>query len=211
MTQAPNTNIDSAKALPNLAVYGELLLPELLNRYRNGTEQIPPSTLDLSDNQLDQTFNGDNDEGNWSIRQLLGHLMDADSINLLRMRKVFAEKGAILPDWDEHAFIDSGLYGPCKIDPQREGQPAAAFVAMIHTTRQVAANWLGRLQEDDWKRAGLHPRRGEVTIRNILEFNTWHLDHHTVFLRRKLNLMGVSCEKPAAEPCGPGCGCHGNN
>ena len=117
----------------------------------------------------------------------------------------------MLPDWDEHAFLDSGIYGPSKGEPGRSGQPPAAFVAMIHTTRQVTANWLGRLEESDWNRRGLHPRKGEQTILGVLGLVTWHLEHHAWFLRKKLQLMGVPCGPVPGEACGPGCGCHGGD
>lgn len=196
---------------PPIDFYSSLSLPEVLNRYRNGTQQFPSHVLDLDDEVLDAEHDGIQGVGLWSLRHLLGHLMDAEMMNTLRMRKAYAEDGAIFPDWDEHAYIDAGIYGPSKASANRAGQPVAAFIAMIHTTRQVTANWLGRLREDDWERSGLHPRRGEMSLRTVLDHTTWHLDHHAVFLRRKLDRLGVQCPEPAAEACGPGCGCHGGN
>lgn len=217
MTNAPmtdgqaSTDAVEASGPPAMAVYGGMGLVELLNAYRRGVEAIPPATLEMADEQLDRMFDGSDGLGEWSVRQLLGHVMDAEVMNWMRMRKAYAEEGAVFPDWDEHAYLDSGLYGPSRESPERSGQPPAAFVAMMHTTRQVAANWLGRLEESDWDRAGLHPRRGALTIRKILELTTWHMDHHAWFLRNKLRALGVPCGAAVGGGCGPSCGCAGGS
>jgi hypothetical protein len=53
----------------------------------------------------------------------------------------------------------------------------------------------------------MHPERGEMTVRDMVEVAVSHLEHHNAFLQKKLDKM--LGERPAKEACGPGCGCHG--
>ena len=110
----------------------------------------------------------------------------------------------MLAIWDEDAFLDSGIYdGP--------GNPAAAFVATIHTLRLWTGRWLVALSPDQLERRVLHPERGELTVRSIVEYAAWHLEHHGWFLRAKLDLLvgAASPAEAAGEGCGPGCACAG--
>ena len=84
-----------------------------------------------------------------------------------------------------YAFIDRGLYGT-EATPGEHRQPIGAFVAAVFTLRKWTVGWMRSLPEADWKRTALHPQRGEQTLRRILEYATWHLEHHAWFLRAKV-------------------------
>jgi hypothetical protein len=59
-------------------------------------------------------------------------------------------------------------------------------IASIHTLRKWHAEWLRSLRAEQWERKGLHPQRGEQTVRMILAYDTWHLENHAWYLNAKV-------------------------
>lgn len=118
------------------------------------------------------------------MRVLLGHIADAELVFSHRMRRAVAEDHPVLAVFDENALIDSGMYhGPAC--------PMAGFVAVTHTLRTWTAEWMRTLTDAQWARTALHPERGELSVRMIANYATWHLEHHGWFLQRKLvRLLG---------------------
>ncbi len=174
---------------------------ELIGRYRMGLENFDPRIFELSDEQMDMAFLPDANVGRWPVRVLIGHLADAELSFSHRMRRAVAEENPLLAVWDENAFIDSGLYAG--------GQyPVGGFIAVIHTLRRWTAEWLATLTPAQLERQAMHPERGPLSVRTILAYSTWHLEHHARFLNSKIcKMLGPA---PAAEGggCGAGCGCH---
>jgi hypothetical protein len=152
------------------------------------------------------------------VQTLLGHLADSELVFARDIRRIIAEDGPTLASFDEQAFIDAGLYDPTSDGVGGEapggfpgGKPVAGFVAMIHTTRLFIGQYLATLSEEQFARTGLHPESGPTSVRDILNYAAWHLEHHAWFLQRKLDLMlgpATPTDANASKGCGPGCGCH---
>lgn len=198
---APAAPRDPAAARDELAALTDA---ELIARYRRGLERIDARLFELSDDQLDTAFLPEAGVGRWPVRVLVGHLADADLAFTQRMRRAVAEDNPVLEAWDENAFIDSGLYNGGRY-------PIGGFIAVVHTLRRWTSEWLATLTPEQLRRHAMHPERGPQTVRTILIYTTWHLEHHAAFLNAKVcKMLGPA---PAAEPapaggCGPSCGCH---
>lgn len=183
----------SSDPLPLLATFQAMPVPELVERFRRGTELIERRLLDLNDEQLDTFFRPEAGVGRWSCRVLMGHLADADLVFVHRMRRAVGEDHPVVAVWDENAFIDAGLYAdePPPTGKGGKGHPVAGFVAVIHTLRMWHGEWLRTLSDEQWKRTVLHPERGEQSVKLILVYATWHLENHAWYLRRKIaHFMG---------------------
>src|ERR1043166_7965282 len=169
MSSAASVEVDSREAVAALPD------GELISRYRRGLEAFDVRIFELSDDQLDAAFLPDADVGQWPVRVLVGHLADAELAFTHRMRRAVAEENPVFAAWDENAFIDAGLY--------RGGQhPIGGFVATIHTLRRWTSDWLATLSPEQLARRAMHPERGPQTVREILVYATWHLEHHARFL-----------------------------
>lgn len=161
----------------------------LVSRMRIGIEHFDPRVTKLTDAQLDTAFLKDAGVGVWPCRVLIGHLADAELSFVHRMRRIVAEDGPVFSMWDENAFIDRGLYGD-----QTGGakHPIGAFLAAIHTLRHWTSEWLATLPADAWSRTAMHPERGRQSLRTVVEYDVWHLEHHAWFLNRKVaRLLGA--------------------
>lgn len=177
--RADRVQLDEVRALP---------LPDLIARAKIGVENFDRRVLGLDHAQLDTAFRADAGLGRWPCRVLLGHLADAELVFVHRLRKVAAEEGPILAAWDEDAFIDSGLYG----SPESGSKfPIAAFVATIHTLRQWTTEWLATLPPATFDRTGLHAERGPQSLRTILDYTVWHIEHHAWYLNRKVDRLAA--------------------
>lgn len=174
---------------------------ELVMRYSMGVAQLDSRLLRLNDAALDTAFLAGSEVvmpdgtrgalGTWPVRVLLGHLADAELAFVHRMRRIVAEDRPMLCAWDENAFIDAGLYaGP--------SHPVGGFIAAVHTLRRWTAEWLRTLSDEQWARIGLHPERGEQSVRTVANYATWHLEHHNVFLARKVERLAGEATRPQA-------------
>jgi hypothetical protein len=200
--------VEELEALPSLS---------LIARYRRGIENFDRRVFELSERQIDMAFLPDAGVGLWPIRVLVGHCADADLAAVHRMRRAAAEENPVLSCWDENAFVDQNLYGnahegyadSAEGDRARVMQALGGHMAVIHTLRQWAGQWLLTLTEEQLNRSAMHPQKGPMSVRRTLAFYTWHLEHHASYLTRKLDrLLGPAKPKEKkAGGCGSGCGC----
>ena len=178
--------IDPSGPKPKIEELAKLPHGELALRFKVGIEHFDARVTKLTDAQLDTAFRADAGVGLWPCRVLLGHIADADLSYVQRLRRVVAEEKPILQAWDEQAFIDNGLYG----SPANGARyPIGAFLATVHTLRQWTGEWLGTLPPDAFKRIGLHTERGEMSLRLLLEYATWHIEHHAWYLNAKVRKL----------------------
>lgn len=171
---------------PRVEAFFAMPTHEVVARYRRGVENFDKRIFALTDAQLDTAFLPEAGVGRWPARVLLGHLADAELPFTHRMRRAAAEDGPTFEVWDEQAFIDSGLYGDSAGGAKH---PIAGFVSVIHLMRTWTGQWLLTLRPDQFERKGLHPIRGEQTVRRVLDYATWHLEHHAWYLRAKVEKM----------------------
>lgn len=168
---------------PLLAEVQGLSTPDLARRYAIGVENLDRRLFELEESELDTAFFPEAGVGRWPARVLLGHLADAELAQVHRMRRTVAEDHPMLSTWDEHAFIEAGVY------EKGEGATLGAFIAAVHTLRKWTAPWLGSLKDAQWARTALHPERGELSVRVMCDYITWHLEHHAWYLNRKVDLL----------------------
>jgi hypothetical protein len=188
----------------------------LTMRYRRGIEAVNRRVFELTEEQIDAAFLPEAGVGAWPARVLIGHVADAEVVFVERMRRAVGEDNPVVSVWDENSFVDSGIYGnaPKAYSEEPEGDHHRVMtavggpLAVIHTLRQWTGQWLLSLPEAAWSRKIMHPERGEMTLKNILEYATWHLEHHAAFLTRKVDKILGPAPAEEAGACGSGCGCH---
>ncbi len=190
------------------------MAPEaLLMRFRDGIELLDPRVFEMEDELLDRAFLDDAGVGKWPIRVVLGHVADTELVQTWRIRRTLSEDNPVPATWDEAAFVDSGIYGGGAPFAGGEAiRPATgAFVAAVYTMRQWTASTLAIIASELWERACLHPEFGPLTVREMLAFDTWHLEHHLRFVNLKAErLLGPRPEPEACSEGGcarPGCAC----
>jgi hypothetical protein len=106
--------------------------------------------------------------GEWSARDVLGHLLDVEVVYGFRMRLTLTEDEAHYPGYDEKrwaALPKPGFAGML-----------AAFAAL----RAVNLHLLGSLSDAAWSRVGHHGEQGpdpfDVQVRKLAGHDLAHLD-----------------------------------
>ena len=202
-TTTTNPSPSTIKALKALTT------DELIGRLRIGVESIDPRVFELTDVQLNQAWRPEANIGLWPIRVVIGHLADVEMVFATRARKIFAEDNPTLAIFDEHAFVDSAIYGCTEGSTMQP--PIGGDIATIHTVRSWMVAFLYQLDAPDWERTGLHPDHGPITLQTIAVYNCWHLERHAWFINAKVErFLGP---RPVLEACNkggcskPGCQC----
>ena len=113
--------------------------------------------------------------GTWSIQEIIAHILDSDLIATHRMRRIAAEDLPLLVSYDENLFIAN----------------LTTALDLFDANRRFTAQWLRTLTPDAFAREGIHTQRGKVTLKNLLEIYTKHVDHHQSFVQGKRAAMGV--------------------
>ncbi len=181
---APSTT--PAPPLADQDTISALSTGDLIDRYAAGVHSLDPRLLHATDEQASTYLRPEAGAGRWSCRALVVHLADSEMVLIHRMRRIACEEKPVLAIWDEDTFIDA-----CVSDGS-EGQPpppVAGAIGTIHSLRLWTRDWLGTLSTEAYERTGLHPERGAVSLRDILEYSAWHIEHHALFLRKKLDLL----------------------
>jgi hypothetical protein len=138
---------------------------QAIEQIRQMPAKLEAAVAGLTDQQLDTPYG----EGKWTPRQVVHHVADSHMNALARMKLILTEAK---PTWfaykqDEWAETPEVL----ALSPQ-------VSLAMIGGIQERMATLLERLADDDWKRVGVHPERGDMTIDDLATLYAGHGDKH---------------------------------
>ncbi len=141
----------------------------LVERYRDGYAAVAAALEGITDGDLDQA-----PAGEWTPRQVVHHLADAEIIGAERLRRLIAEPEARIVGYDEKAFAES----------LPAGRPLAPSLEALRWVRAATVELLERMTESDWKRAGEHTERGRYTAEDWLASYAAHAHDHAEQIRK---------------------------
>lgn len=120
--------------------------------------------------------------GAWSVLQVLRHLADSEVVYGYRLRLIVATERPVLPGYDQDVWADRLGY--------HRGTVAEALDDYAAGRRMTLA-FLRALDDDAWKRAGLHSERGEESVRHIATLLAGHDLNHERQIRRVRAAVGA--------------------
>lgn len=117
------------------------------------------------------------DEKNWAPIEVLCHLRDAEEAFMARFQ--------IIMQMNDVPLLGAA---PDRLAEERQylRNDAAAALEAFRKRREESLEFLRGLRPVDWPRAGVHPQRGRLTIKDLVTLMTWHDDNHLDQLRRAL-------------------------
>jgi len=160
-------------------------IPELLERFRRGAELVAVAITGAAGPELD--FKPAPDK--WSVRQIVAHLADAESANVVRLRQVISEENPTLFPFDQNAWAERTDYGRRK--------PSQA----LETMRQLRADnhqLLKDLPHETYSRSGNHLKRGRMTLLDLLRLFAEHAEQHAAQIREIRGAYKASRAKASA-------------
>ena len=152
---------------------------DVIKRYSDGGPLLVYATCELPEDKVDQPIG----PGEWTIRQVIAHLVDSDLNGAERMKRVIAEENPTLMAYDESAWATRLDYA---------NTPIADAVEMFATNRRWMTRILHTLSDQDFARRGTHSETGVVTLASLLAKYITHLDHHLLYLYGKRSNLGTA-------------------
>lgn len=117
--------------------------------------------------------------GKWSIREVTGHLADAERVFAYRAMTFARADAGPVPGFDENAWVPAA---------ESDRQPFSALIDLYATTRAATLSLLRTLPEAAWTRSGTANGK-TVSVRALAWVIVGHDVHHRkVLLERYLGV-----------------------
>ena len=114
----------------------------------------------------------------WAAKEVVCHLRDVEELWLNRFQTILAnDEPKLLP-------IDPDAWA---LDRQYLRNDAGEALSSFGRRRRETLDFLAALKPEQWERAGLHPSRGRLTLKDFVAFMAWHDDNHLDQLKRALD------------------------
>ncbi len=162
----------STEYVPYFAKYIDLV-PEgdVLDLMRRQVEETAALVGKLSERDADHRYG----EGKWSIKEVIGHLADAERIFLYRAVCFARGEPKELPGWDENAYVAQASFGARRI---------ADLVAELKAARAASVAFFAGLTAEELARSGTANQR-RYSVRAVAYVALGHERHHCNIIRER--------------------------
>lgn len=114
----------------------------------------------------------------WSVKQVLGHFVDAERIFAYRTLTFARGDTTSLPGFDQNPYVDNANF---------DDRPLASLAAEYAATRQSTVAMLRGLSDEAWQRRG-NANNVPVSVRALAYITLGHERHHLNVLRERYGL-----------------------
>lgn len=150
----------------------------LVQRYAQGVELLKNAVAGMTPQQRTARPVA----GKWSTLEVVAHLADFEVIGVDRLAAVIAETDPALPGRDECQYIARLAYDQRDFDEQMQ---------LIDACRRHMTRLLRTLDDTSLARRGIHSQAGPLTLEQLLERVTRHVEHHITFIQEKRRALGL--------------------
>lgn len=162
------------------ATYDHYATTTLIDVFERGPERLRKVITGLSDAELKLQVI----PGKWSIFEIVIHLAEGEIIGACRFRQALARHPDAFPYYQEAVWAQVMQYQQQSLQFLRDN------VALFGMLRATTADLLKRCTEEDWQKAGTHPMRGRMTMRQLLELYADHSERHISQILERRECMG---------------------
>lgn len=113
--------------------------------------------------------------GKWSIKEVLGHIMDAERVFMQRALRFARGDETPLPSFDENAYAVAGAFN---------ARPLASLISELTAVRRASIAFLAGLSPDAWERTGT-ASGFRVSVRALAWITAGHELHHRQILAQR--------------------------
>jgi DinB family protein len=132
--------------------------------------------------------------GKWAIQEIALHLSDSEITGAVRVRKVLAERRPDLPGYNQELFATGLGY------LARDAVFRRASLHGFRNLRETTAALFESAAPEDWKREGVHPIMGALTLRQLLEMYADHGERHIGQILEVRRRLGVPSDMTVLLP-----------
>lgn len=116
--------------------------------------------------------------GKWSVKEVVGHVTDAERIFAYRLMRIARRDATPLAGFDENAYVPAGDF---------DARPLASLVGEFRALRLSTLALADGLSPDGWARRG-QASGAPVSARALAYIIVGHALHHTRVLRERYRL-----------------------
>jgi hypothetical protein len=158
-----------------LTIEGRMKLPvaENLERMERAADDLAAAIRGSGDAALSRRP----DAKNWSAKEVVCHLRDAEEYLMLRVWMSATLNEPAFPAADPERWAE---------DRQYHRNDVAEALAAFRRKREESLAFFRKLAPADWQCAGISPVRGRLTIADQAAILAWHDDNHLDQLKRAL-------------------------
>jgi hypothetical protein len=111
--------------------------------------------------------------GKWSVREVIGHLIDAERIFSYRALRLARADATPLPGFEENDYVRAA---------HSDERSLADLVDELRAVRESTVRLFASLPDDGWNRRGVVNGR-EISVRALAYITAGHARHHLGVLR----------------------------
>jgi hypothetical protein len=137
---------------------------DLIAQYRAGADLVADAVRGLTDADLDRRPS----PKDWTAREVVHHLADAETRAAIRLRQLVAEDSPTIQGYDEERYARSLHYD----------RPIESSLALVRAVRLATAELLERMTDDDFARSGTHTESGAYSVDDWLRIYVAHCEDH---------------------------------
>jgi len=119
-------------------------------------------------------------EGKWTIREVIGHLVDAERVFGYRAFCISRGERAPLPAFDENLYVERSHYGA------RAARDLADEFALVRKGNLAV---LASLTDEEWLATGTASGK-TISVRAIASIMAGHVRHHLSILAERYGVRG---------------------
>ncbi len=122
----------------------------------------------------------------WSIRQLVGHLIDGERLFAMRALCFSRRESSSLPGFDENKYVANSAYDDVScVELRRE----------FRILREANTMMFSRLGDEEWRRSGIASENA-VSVRALAYIMVGHPRHHmNVIGERYLPMLDITARR----------------
>jgi len=162
--------------MPSMEEYAKQPAAERLKRLARTPDELAAAIHGQSETNLSRRP----DAKHWAAKEVVCHLRDTEELFIGRFALVAAMDDPKFPS------LNPGTPDRWAEDRQYLRNDAAAALDAFRKRREESLAYLGTLGPDGWRRGGIHPQRGRMTIDDFVTLMAWHDDNHLDQLQRAL-------------------------
>jgi len=122
------------------------------------------------------------DEGKWSIRELVGHLIDGERVFGYRALCIARGETQNLPGFDQNAYMPNAPYEHVELED---------LLSEFRLVRLSNIAMLRSLEEAAWMRTGT-ANGNPISVRALAYIMVGHVRHHMGVLRERYQVSGAN-------------------
>ena len=146
--------------------------------------------------QVERLFSGLDDAaalaryapGKWSIKELLGHLNDAERIFSYRLLRISRGDSTPLPGFDQNPYVEAGRF---------DQRPIADLIGEFRAIRLSTVALTSGIPAHAWTARGVASEYS-ITARALLYIIVGHVAHHLLVLRERYGLGSAKAASSGA-------------